>query len=49
MREQLQEAIDMFPENTTMNASSPASRYLFQVDDNAKQLNKEQSKIFILQ
>ena len=46
MREQLQEAIDMFPENTTMKASSPASRYLFQVDDNAKQLNKEQSEIF---
>ena len=46
MREQLQEAIGMFPGNTSMKVSSPASRYLFQVDDNAKQLDKRQSEIF---
>ena len=46
MREQLQEAIDMFPENIPMKASSPASRSLFQVDDNTEQLNKHQSEIF---
>ena len=46
MREQLQEAIDMFPENIPMKASSLAPRYLFQVDDNTEQLNKHQSDIF---
>ena len=46
IHEQLQKAIDMFPENTSMKASSPASRYLFQVDDNAKQLDKHQREIF---
>ena len=46
MREQLQEAIDMFLESTLMKASSPGSRYVFQVDDDAEQLNKHQSEIF---
>ena len=46
MCEQLQEAVDMFPESTSMKASSPASRYLFRVDDNAKQLDKHQSESF---
>ena len=46
MKEQLLEAIELFREPINGVVTSPAQHHLFQVNENAEQLDEEKSKIF---
>ena len=46
MKGQLQEAIDLYPDKIPDRVVSPASKHLFDVNDDAEQLEMERSKVF---